>query len=66
MLDGQTLASGSDDNTVRLWRVTDGVLPHTLKEHTGGVVSVVFVLDGHMLVSGSYDGAVRLWGYRII
>jgi WD40 repeat protein len=32
--DGQTLASGSWDNTVRLWRVADGRLLRTLEGHT--------------------------------
>ena len=35
--DGQILASGSEDNTVRLWRVLDGTLLSTLKGHTGWV-----------------------------
>ena len=33
--DGATLASGSGDNTVRLWRVADGSLLRTLAGHVG-------------------------------
>ncbi|MGC8958296.1 MAG: WD40 repeat domain-containing protein [Chloroflexia bacterium] len=61
--DGQTLASGSEDHTVRLWRAADGELLRTL-EHTSRVFSVAFSPDGNFLASGSRDGTVRLWGVR--
>ena len=60
--DGQTLASGSRDGTVRLWRVADGTLLRTLEGHTAWVRSVAFAPDGQTLASGSEDGTVRLWG----
>jgi len=59
--DGQTLASGSWDNTVRLWRAADGALLSTLKGHTDWVRSVAFSPDGQTLASGSRDNTVRLW-----
>ena len=59
--DGQTLASGSWDNTVRLWRVSDGILLRTLEGHTDPVLSVAFSPDGQTLASGSRDKTVRLW-----
>jgi len=62
--DGQTLASGAADHTVRLWRVADGALLHTLEGHTDMVRSVAFSPDGRLLASGSDDGTVRLWGVR--
>ncbi len=59
--DGQTLASGSEDGTVRLWRVSDGALLRILEGHTDWVRSVAFSPDGETLASGSDDTTVRLW-----
>ena len=58
---GQTLASGSDDHTVRLWDVTSGQCLKILQGHTNGVWSVAFSPDGQTLASGSDDHTVRLW-----
>jgi len=59
--DGQSLASGSRDNTIKLWRVTDGSLLQTLSGHTDHVVSVAFSPDGQSLASGSRDNTIKLW-----
>ncbi|NJN85349.1 MAG: WD40 repeat domain-containing protein [Leptolyngbyaceae cyanobacterium SL_7_1] len=59
--DGQILASGSDDTTIRLWDVSTGELIQTLEGHTAPVLSVVLSADGATLVSGSADQSVRLW-----
>ncbi|MBD1923402.1 CHAT domain-containing protein [Microcoleus sp. FACHB-831] len=58
--DGKTIASASDDGTVKLWR-KDGTLLKTLGGHTANVRSVSFSPDGQMLASASYDNTVRLW-----
>ena len=56
------LVSGSADRTVRLWRVGDGALLHTLSGHTFQVVDVAFSPDSTLLFSASLDGTVRVWG----
>lgn len=59
--DGQVLASGSDDETVRLWDANTGELRLTLEGHSSSVESVAFSSDGQLLASCSYDDTVRLW-----
>ncbi|MFN6460433.1 MAG: eIF2A-related protein [Nostoc sp. DedVER02] len=58
--DGQTLASGSRDQTVKIWH-PDGTLLQTLKGHTDAVTSISFNPDGQTLASVSLDKTVRIW-----
>ncbi|MEH2441116.1 nSTAND1 domain-containing NTPase [Nostoc sp.] len=59
--DGKTLASGSDDNTIKLWNLETGKEIRTLKGHNSSVSSVSFSPDGKTLASGSYDKTIKLW-----
>ena len=59
--DGNTLASGSADQTLKLWDIASGKDQTTLKEHTGSVFSVAFSPDGKTLASASGDKTVKLW-----
>ncbi|EWG54259.1 hypothetical protein FVEG_17288 [Fusarium verticillioides 7600] len=61
--DGQLLASGSVDKTIRIWDLKSGTCLHTLTQHTGWVDSVAF-WNGQrkrILASGSADGTIRIW-----
>ena len=56
---GQILASGSEDGTVKLWRVVDGILLHSLK--SGGLVNpVAFSPDGKIIAASGVYGLL-LW-----
>jgi small GTP-binding protein len=61
---GETLASGSRDNTVKLWEARSGKLLRTLEGHQSPVHSVAFDPQGEMLASGSQDNTVKLWDTR--
>jgi hypothetical protein len=58
--DGKTLASGSEDRTVRLWDLATGKELQRLS-HERQVSAVSFSPNGKTLASGSTDGTVRLW-----
>ena len=59
--DGQYLASGSWDKTVKLWHVESGECTRTMEGHSHPVYSVAFSPDGQYLASGSGDNTVKLW-----
>ncbi|KAL6354150.1 hypothetical protein LRP88_12484 [Fusarium phalaenopsidis] len=63
--DGQRLASGSYDRTVKIWDAATGAYVQTLEGHGDEVSSVVFSADGQCLASGSYDNTVKIWDVAI-
>ena len=71
--DGRTLASGSLDNSIMLWDVSQArqngngsTTPVVTKftGHTDYVLSVAFNVDGSLLMSGSKDRTVQFWEPR--
>jgi WD40 repeat protein/serine/threonine protein kinase len=56
--DGKTLASGSHDDTIRLWDVATGRARGELLPGRG---QPAFSPDGKLLASGSQDGTIHMW-----
>jgi WD40 repeat protein len=59
--DGQTIASGSSDNNIKIWQLLTGSLLLTMTGHADAVLSVAFSPDGLYLASGSKDKTVKIW-----
>lgn len=56
-----TIASGGEDGTIRLWRTADGsALGEPIPAHEGPVVSLAISPQGHLASVGA-DNVLRLW-----
>ncbi|KFZ20614.1 hypothetical protein V501_00012, partial [Pseudogymnoascus sp. VKM F-4519 (FW-2642)] len=62
--DGKQIASGSDDETIKLWDVRTGGLQKTLAGHSGRIRAIAFSPDGKQIASGSDDETIKLWDVR--
>ncbi|WP_414572499.1 trypsin-like peptidase domain-containing protein [Nostoc sp. CCY 9925] len=59
---GQTLASGSRDMSIRLWNVATGTVKRTLLQaDSDWIDSVAYSPDGKILASGSNNQTIKLW-----
>jgi WD40 repeat protein/ABC-type multidrug transport system ATPase subunit len=58
--DGNTLAAGAADKTVKLWG-RDGKLRSTMQGHAGEIYCIAWSPDGKLLATGADDDTVRLW-----
>lgn len=59
--DGQMVAAGLSDKTVKVWEVETGAEIHRFSGHLYGVHAVAFSPDGQTLASGSSDSTVKVW-----
>lgn len=59
--DGNTLATGSPDNSIRLWNTDSGLEEKALYGHQDAIRCLAFSPDGKLIASGSDDETVRVW-----
>ncbi len=61
--DGEWIAMGADDGTIRLWKASTGeqLLKADLKAHDRRVADLIFTPDKKYLVSGGDNGEVKVW-----
>lgn len=59
--DGQTVFSGSDDSTIKIWELSTGKLIRTLTVHTEFVFSLAISPDGQKLFSSSGNQGIMIW-----
>jgi WD40 repeat protein len=59
-LPDRNLASGSQDNTIKLWDLQSGKLMRTLRSHKG-LIRALEVFSEGFLVSGSQDRTIKIW-----
>ncbi len=63
-LKGTTLASGSDDKTIKIWNFNRRKEIRTLKGHKGIIYCVAISRNGQTLVSGSQDNTIKVWNLK--
>ena len=61
--DGKKIVTvtASQSNAAKIWDVLTGQCLHTLKGHTGWVLSAAFSPDGKKIVTASYDNTAKIW-----
>ncbi|KAH6804963.1 stomatal cytokinesis defective / SCD1 protein [Perilla frutescens var. frutescens] len=58
---GDTVITGSDDWTARVWSVSQGTCEAVLACHDGPVLCVEYSITDKGIITGSNDGLIRFW-----
>jgi WD40 repeat protein len=59
--DGRRIVTASDDKTIRLWNLEDGVVLKKMEGHGGQVQAVAVSGDGQLIASGDEYGELMAW-----
>jgi len=61
---GNILASGSGDNTIKIWDTETGQKVRGIVDHTSTVTGICFHPDDTVMVSSEYNKKIHLWDTR--
>lgn len=59
--DRESIASGGDDNCVKISNIESGVVLHSLHGHSDFIFDVDFSTDGRLLASCGADKLIKIW-----
>lgn len=59
--DGETVATGCPDNSIRIWELESGKCIRILEGHKGEITSISIAPDIRWAVSGSKDRTMKVW-----
>eukprot|EP00742_Colponemidia_sp_Colp-10_P005419 GILJ01005791.1.p1 GENE.GILJ01005791.1~~GILJ01005791.1.p1 ORF type:complete len:646 (-),score=96.73 GILJ01005791.1:200-2086(-) len=63
--EGKCIASGSSDNTIRIWNTESGSCVRVLEGHTSRIWDITSSRSGDCIASASGDSTVKVWGHGL-
>ncbi|KAF9448137.1 WD40 repeat-like protein [Macrolepiota fuliginosa MF-IS2] len=62
--DSEYLATGAEDQQVRVWNIYQRTLRHVFAGHTNDIYALDYAKNGNFVLSGSADGTARVWDLK--
>ena len=56
--------SASDDRTLKIWNLQQGIQQRTLEGHSEGIKAISLTPDGKQAISASEDGTLKVWDLK--